>query len=260
VTVQLAEIEVDRVQALLLDADGCLFPSEGPAFDASVGITNRFLARLGSDRELTADQLRRTATGRNFRETARGLAAERGLTINPAELEEWVAEERRDVTEHLGQVLRPDPEVTEPLLRLAATYELALVSSSALSRIEVCLQATGLSDLFPDDVRFSAEDSLRSPTSKPDPAIYEFAGSRLRVRGLEALAVEDSGAGAEAAVAAGFPTIGNLVFVAEGERAERFDELAQAGVAAVIESWNELETLLTPPIEQIGPPRTLAHR
>jgi beta-phosphoglucomutase-like phosphatase (HAD superfamily) len=257
---QLAGIEVDRVRALLLDADGCLFPSEGPAFDASVGTTNRFLARLGSERELTADQLRRTATGRNFRETARGLAADRRITISPAELEAWAVEERELVTAHLRDVLRPDAEVREPLLRLAARFRLAVVSSSAQARVDACLEATGLSGLLPEDVRFSAEDSLRTPTSKPDPAIYEFAGSRLGVRGLEGLAVEDSAPGVESAVAAGFPVVGNLVFVPEAERAERFDELARAGTAAIIESWAELEALLERAPEPLGQPRAVAHR
>ena len=38
---------VERVTHLLCDADGNLFPSEEPAFDASVEVTNAFLASLG---------------------------------------------------------------------------------------------------------------------------------------------------------------------------------------------------------------------
>jgi hypothetical protein len=52
-------------------------------------------------------------------------------------------------------------------------------------------------------------------------------------------------AGAQSAIAAGFPTLGNLLFVAPSERAERARALRNAGVAAILESWHELEGLLT---------------
>jgi hypothetical protein len=45
-------------------------------------------------------------------------------------------------------------------------------------------------------------------------------------------------------VAAGFETIGNVAFVPPGERAARVDALAEAGAAAVVSSWRELERLL----------------
>ena len=53
----LPEPLVARLEALLCDADGNLFPSEEPAFEASVQVTNAFLASLGSDRRYTADDL-----------------------------------------------------------------------------------------------------------------------------------------------------------------------------------------------------------
>jgi beta-phosphoglucomutase-like phosphatase (HAD superfamily) len=64
------------------------------------------------------------------------------------------------------------------------------------------------------------------------------------VRGGEAVAVEDSVTGARSAVGAGFPTVGNLAFVAEDDRAERAAALREAGVVATVESWGELEHLL----------------
>ena len=51
---------------------------------------------------------------------------------------------------------------------------------------------------------------------------------------------------ARSAVAAGIPTVGNLVFVPETERAERAAALADAGVLAVVGSWQELTDLLLP--------------
>jgi hypothetical protein len=45
------------------------------------------------------------------------------------------------------------------------------VSSSALARLAGCFTATELDRLIPPARRFSAEDSLPTPTSKPDPAV-----------------------------------------------------------------------------------------
>ena len=261
--------DLPDLRLLLLDADGNLFPSEAPAFVASVEVTNAFLAAYGAPAGLDPEQLRLSTTGKNFRTTAMDLAVARGVPVHPelaggrpgattslaereggrpvlqpAALEHWVQQEREQVSAHLGRVLRPDPAVVQPLERLATRYGLAAVSSSALGRLDACFTATGLAGLVPADRRWSAEDSLPVPTSKPDPAVYLLAGRELGVSGAEALAVEDSLPGAQAAVAAGFPTVGNVVFVPEDERPERAGVLREAGVLAVVSSWDELAGLL----------------
>ena len=239
-------VDPSAVEVLLCDADGNLFPSEEPAFVASAQVTNRCLAMLGIARRYEAEELRLTSTGKNFRTTIVDLAQEAGLAdgLTRDALEHWVAEEKRAVSAHLGATLRPDPAVLEPLTRLARRFGVAAVSSSALGRLDACFTATGLAELFPPARRFSAEDSLPVPTSKPDPAIYVLAGRELGVAGPRGLAIEDSVPGALSAVAAGFVTIGNVAFVAADERRERIDALYAAGVADVVASWSELESLL----------------
>jgi beta-phosphoglucomutase-like phosphatase (HAD superfamily) len=227
-------------RVLLCDADGCLFPSEEPAFVASTAVTNRLLADLGIARRFEPEELKAYAVGRNFRATAHDLAAAHGVRLGPEELEPWVDAERHAVIAHLADVLEPDPAVLGPLTVLAERFALAVVSSSALARLDACFEATGLADLFPPDVRFSAEDSLPEPTSKPDPAIYAYAGRQLGVAGDEALAIEDSVAGARSAVAAGFPTLGNLLFVPAAERKERAAALLGAGAEALVTSWEDV--------------------
>ena len=118
------------------------------------------------------------------------------------------------------------------------------VTSSASSRLAVCLDVTGLAPLFDADRRFSAEDSLAEPTSKPDPAVYVHAGRTLGVGPADAVAVEDSVNGARSAVAAGHPTIGILQFVPAADRPARADALHEVGVAAVVESWADVARLL----------------
>lgn len=235
---------IERLQVLLLDADGNLFPSEEPAFAASAEVTNRFLASLGVERAYGAEELRRVATGMNFRTTAQQLAAEHGHA--DADVEPWVEEERRAVTEHLSRTLLPDRATLTALTALATYLPLAAVSSSALARLAGSFTATELDRLIPPARRFSAEDSLTTPTSKPDPAIYLHACAQLGVAPEAALAVEDSVPGALSAVGAGCPTLGNLVFVPPAERAQREKDLVEAGVLAVVGSWTELATLLVP--------------
>jgi beta-phosphoglucomutase-like phosphatase (HAD superfamily) len=229
---------------LLCDADGTLFPSEEPAYAASADVTNRFLAHLGAERPYTPAELQAMTNGKNFRGAATELSAGYGRELVATDLERWVAEEKDVVTAHLRTALHPDPQVQDALRRLAERFGLAAVTSSACSRLDACLEVTGLAPFFPEDRRFSAEDSLPEPTSKPDPAVYALAGQRLGITPDEGIAVEDSINGALSAVAAGYPTIGTVVFVPPEQREERTAALRQAGASAVVTSWPELADLL----------------
>ncbi len=252
---------------VLCDADGNLFPSEEPAFVASAEVTNAFLAQYGVARRFSAEELRLATTGKNFRTTAVDLAVAHGVPIERslaarhpdavtsdggdgaltmADLERWVQREKGEVTQYLGSVLQPDLDVLEPLTRMARQYRLAVVSSSATARLAACFSATGLDGLLPPDVRYSAEDSLPIPTSKPDPAVYLHACAQLGVDPGDAVAVEDSVPGAQSAVAAGIPTVGNVKFVPVGEREERIRQLSEVGVVTVVQSWREIVLLLSP--------------
>jgi HAD superfamily hydrolase (TIGR01509 family) len=257
------------ITTLLCDADDNLFPSERPAFAASVEVTNRFLARFGVTAPLSAEELRKQAVGKNFRSTAIDLAvlcevpvdqslahdrpaavvasesdAASGRALCADELEQWVRQEREQVTAHLSTTLKPDPEVLTPLQALASRYALAAVSSSATKRLDACFAATELDSLIPAAVRFSAEDSLPVPTSKPDPAVYLHAGQVMDVEAEQGLAVEDSVAGVTSAVAAGYATVGNVMFVPAEERRGRRAELIDAGAVAITDSWRALADVL----------------
>src|SRR3954447_15563205 len=244
---QITAALVERLEALLCDADGNLFPSEEPAFVASADVTNRLLAVHGIPLRVTAEELRLATTGKNFRTTAVDLTADAGIAVD--DLDGWVAEEKLAVTAHLSRVLRPDEEVSTALGLLGAHLTLAAVSSSALTRLAGCFTATDLDDLVPPARRFSAEDSLPTPTSKPDPAVYLHACTELGIAPEQGLAVEDSVPGALSAVRAGCPTVGNLRVVPPAEGGERAAQLRAAGVLAVVPSWAELTGLLQPVLD-----------
>jgi HAD superfamily hydrolase (TIGR01509 family) len=242
------DLDLTSVTTLLCDADGTLFASEEPAFDASVAVTNRCLERFGAPERFTAQQLRLAANGKSFRASLTDLARTHGVAVQSAafaaDLDGWVAEENEVVTRHLAEVLVPDAGVSVPLRALARDLGLALVTSSALTRIDACLEATDLADLFPQPRRFSAQDSLPVPTSKPDPAVYQLTLRQLGLDPSSALAVEDAVPGAQSAVAAGICTVGMLCFVPPAERAQRVDDLQRVGVSALVDSWDELAALL----------------
>ena len=240
-----ASIDLSQVTTLLCDADGTLFPSEEPAYAASADVTNRFLAELGAERPYSPTELQSMTNGKNFRAAAQELAQGYGRQLDPDDLHQWVAEEKDVVTAHLRTVLRPDPQVRDSLVTLAERFVLSAVTSSASSRLDACLEVTDLSKFFEPERRFSAEDSLDVPTSKPDPAVYVLAGQRLGVTPDQAVAVEDSINGTLSAVAAGFPTIGTVQFVPEAERSARTEALREAGAVAVVSSWAEIVDLLS---------------
>ncbi|WP_337059862.1 HAD family hydrolase [Kineococcus sp. G2] len=233
------------VTTLLCDADGTLFPSEEPAYAASADVTNRFLAELGAQRPYSPAELQSMTNGKNFRAAAQELARGYGRELARGDLEHWVTEEKDVVTAHLRTVLHRDPAVHDPLVRLAERFALAAVTSSAATRLDACLDVTGLTGFFGAGRRYSAEDSLPEPTSKPDPAVYVHALQDLGVTPDEAVAVEDSVNGALSAVAAGVRTVGTVQFVPEQERQARTDALREAGAFAVVSSWDEVEQLLT---------------
>lgn len=254
-----SDFDLRSVNTLLCDADGTLFASEEPAFAASVAVTNRVLGLLGSQQRFTGEQLRLAANGQSFRLTLTDLARAHGVEVAAepftSDLEVWVGEENQVVTSHLAEVLRPDGSVAEPLRRLAGEFELAVVTSSALSRIDASLLSSGLADLFPVERRFSAQDSLPVPTSKPDPAVYLLAVRQLGLAPGAALGVEDAVPGAQSAVAAGIFTVGMLCFVPPAERAQRVADLRRVGVHALVDSWAELADLLRPEPPRAAPAR-----
>jgi beta-phosphoglucomutase-like phosphatase (HAD superfamily) len=243
---RMLSLDLSAVSTVLCDADGTLFPSEEPAYVASASVTQAFADQYGITGKFSPDHLRRTGTGRNFRSLTADLLREAGINAPTHELAAWIERERLAVTSRLAYTLRSDPEVIAVANQLLRRYRLAVVSSSATARLLACLQATGLDETFAASDVFSAEDSMPTPMSKPDPAIYRHALMTLNVTAAESLALEDSSTGVTSAVAAGIQTIGVVAFVAAEDRAERIGELFDAGASHVVSSWADLRGVLLP--------------
>jgi len=246
----MSALRMTDVTTVLFDADGNLFPSEPVALQASAPVTDRLAKALGLTERFTPESLRVATTGRNFRSLASEFSAGGGRWSEPVrrltdeELERWVEEENRVVSEYLRLHLQPDAAVVDAVTRIADAFSVAVVSASSIWRLQACFSATGLASFFPPHLCFSAEDSLPTPVSKPNPAIYLEALKRLGLRPEQGVAIEDSVRGVQAAVAAGCPTIGNLAFVEADDRGTLAAELRAAGASAVVETWAEAVDLL----------------
>lgn len=174
------------------------------------------------------------------------LKAKFKYEMSDEELETYVSKEEDKVIAKLQEKLQPCVGVDAELEKLAAAkkYYLAVVSSSALRRVRASIEKVGQTKYFKDVDVFSAATSLPKPTSKPDPAIYNFAMEKLGVKSEHCVAVEDSKSGATAAFRAHIKTIGYTGSYEEHEKENITNVLKEAGVAIVIDHWTEFESAL----------------
>lgn len=114
-----------------------------------------------------------------------------------------------------------------------------LASSSSHTRIELSLRTAGLLDLFPPDLRFSAEDVVRG---KPAPDLFLHASAAMGADPSACVVVEDSPYGVRAALAAGMDVIG---FTGGGHADDAWAErLRAAGAPRVVADADALAALL----------------
>jgi HAD superfamily hydrolase (TIGR01509 family) len=112
-----------------------------------------------------------------------------------------------------------------------------IASSSSPDRLSFCLDLLGLTDLFAPHV-FSASRVARG---KPHPDIFLYAAEQMRTPPRDALVIEDSTGGVQAAVAAGMTVIGLLAasHIRDGHAAH----LRAAGAQYVATTFAEAEAL-----------------
>ena len=94
----------------------------------------------------------------------------------------------------------------------AAAIPYGVASQGRLDKTALTLRLSGLDDLFPDAVRFSADQVARP---KPAPDLFLHAAAALGAAPGRTVVVEDSVPGATGAVAAGMRVLG---YAADGDR------------------------------------------
>lgn len=174
------------------------------------------------------------------------LQARHNLPLTQPEIESYVREEEDRVIALLKKEAQPCECVNEVLEKLykEKKYGLAVVSSSALRRVQASLVKVNQDQYFPPDHIFSAATSLPTPTSKPDPAVYIHACKVIGKSPQQCVAVEDSKSGTLSAVRAGIRVIG-YVGAYEEEKVEEMEKvLRDAGAQIVIRHFRDFEKAL----------------
>ena len=182
-------------EAICFDMDGVLVQSE----DHWVAIQrDHSLPTVAPDDDIPLSAI----TGRDYTEVYPDLDAEYDLGVSREEYERLFAEAGQEIyREHATMT----PGVDDLLASLrAAGVSLALTTSAPWEWIDVIEERFGLLHHF--DAAISAHD-VDGP-GKPEPDIYERGAAELGVDPADCWAVEDSTAGARAAVAAGMTVVG----------------------------------------------------
>lgn len=237
----------EQIKQILFDCDNTLVLSETLAFEACAELANEILAKHDISERYTGPQLLKEFVGQNFRGMVVGLQKRFGFTLPEDELQTYTQRELGEVIKKLEAKAEPCEGVLTELekLKKSGKYGLAVVSSSALSRVVASIEKTKMDHYFPKDHVFSAATSLPKPTSKPDPAVYLHACKVIGVDPGECVAVEDSKSGATAAKNAKIPLIGYVgPYLDEGK--EHQDKIAkmlkeECGAIVVMYNWSEFD-------------------
>lgn len=190
-------------QAVLFDCDGVLVDSE----PITIRLLRDDLAAHGLG--LTVDQIMSIFVGG----TIEG-GADKARRLGARLPNDWVDRFYQRMYAALRVEVEPIPGVADLLLRLTrAGVKIAVGSNGPRAKMEITLGRAGLMDLLAPHVH-SAQDH---PRPKPAPDVYLHAASQLHVAANDCVVIEDSGSGAQAAVAAGMVCIG---FATEGQDAQ----------------------------------------
>jgi beta-phosphoglucomutase-like phosphatase (HAD superfamily) len=231
-----------RIKEVIFDCDGTIVDSEIIVQIASRQILTD-IARAYPEKPIDIESLLHRFAGYHFSDMLAALGAKLGATFDT----ETLLEQRRIMVDAGLAHVQAVPNADRTLSILSAMgIDYCVASSSHSSHIDSCLEKTGLAAYIPQEKRFSAHDSLPEPCMKPHPDIYLHA---LRERGLtaeEAIAVEDSEAGALAASGAGILTVGTLAgtHTPVSLKEERARALIAAGASVVIDDLSFLPTVI----------------
>ncbi len=138
----------------------------------------------------------------------------------------------------------PVPHMTEILLEYANNgCTLAIVSNSDERQIGAAVGHLNHPNRFDFMEAIGGRYFSCYSRPKPDPFGYENAMMAVGALPEESVAVEDSPAGAAAAVEAGIATVVGYVGVAHHPDRQR-EQLLQAGVKAVMDDWREFKDIV----------------
>lgn len=222
------ERPVHRPKAIIFDFDGTLIDSEGP--------DGRLLAKL-LDHEglhLELPEILRLFAGVSRSEVPRVIREQYGFEVSPR----WI-----DAYRTGRALLESKARVSEDALAFFAFLKeegisRAIASNSRRLRLKRMVETVGVGRWI--DGGLYHLDSVQR--QKPAPDLYLCALQGLGIEAGEALAVEDSAVGVQAARAAGIPCIGFTGYNHLGREAEA--GLMEAGAVCLARSMEEIRKLI----------------
>jgi HAD superfamily hydrolase (TIGR01509 family) len=180
-------------RAVLFDLDGVLVRTEALKAEAHAAAVRRLGGKV-------SPLLYRRYMGKSHEAVRSAFLAEAGIK---ADLRDYTRIYQEEYRELLRQRLTVAPGAAELLRDLVDRgFSLGLVTSSRSWMTDYVLDKTGLDAFF--NVRVSAED-VKNP--KPAPDSYRLAMRLIGARLGEAVAIEDSESGVEAATRAGLAVV-----------------------------------------------------
>jgi HAD superfamily hydrolase (TIGR01509 family) len=208
-------------ELVIFDCDGVLVDSE-PA-------SNEVLAEMIGERGLrmTVAQARASFQGLLLKD----VVARVNEQIDAPLPEGWIAEYEQRRSAAFRERLRPIPGAADLATALIASgVAVCVASQGRLAKTDLSLALTGLEQLFPPQVRFSAE---QVPRGKPHPDLFLYAAQEMGSAPADCVVIEDTPSGVTAAVSAGIAVYG---YCADSDE----EALASAG-ARTVRSLPELE-------------------
>lgn len=226
-------INRQRIKAVIFDCDGTLVDSETISLQVMVD----FVADLGVTLSHT-EALSRFA-GKDLKLVIDELAP----LMNRPVPEDFISLFRVQQLAALRSDLKPIEGADELISSMQLPF--CVASNAPLSKVQVCLDSTGLAKHFSDRNMFSA---YQVQAWKPDPAVFLYAAAQTGVKADECLVVEDSIFGVDAGINAKMQVI---AFDPDGQLSDQIDQATndtnRAGYAQVqfISHLDEAKELLT---------------
>lgn len=232
-----------KKKAWLFDCDGTLVDSEilamGVAIDILAEATQQHRPEVSIDR----GQLVQDYAGWHFSKMIGAFEKNYGVSLDHSAVDSLKV---GATLESLKQV-KPCDGIEEALTAISSRYEIALVTSSEFSRVNLSVEVAGLDPFFVHSRRYSAHDSLPEPKHKPHPDIYTHARMKECFEAEECGAVEDSPSGVEAAYRDGIRDIVGYVgasHIPEHRKASAAEQLLEKGARVVIRNMQDLPAIV----------------
>ncbi|MGV8920129.1 MAG: HAD family hydrolase [Pseudomonas sp.] len=189
---------VSRPALVIFDCDGVLVQSEEITLTVLADLFNAHLLEQQAPGQLSrADSIQRFR-GRKLGECLVELQNQYGVVL-PFYFEAAMRMQAREI-------YRTDLQATEGIVEVVEhlSPRICVASSAPRSKVEECLKLTQLLPWFEGKI-FSCYELEKW---KPDPLIFQLACASHGIEPHQALVIEDSVPGVQAAVAAGIPVLG----------------------------------------------------